>query len=408
MPGQPPTPPPVVIPNAPNSPNAARQPCSTTYGPEARTSFADMLKLLADAEAALTKNGITTVKDQIRALRGIYYGTTWSVDYLGLPGSPGERSVTRSAGFNHFTRPSVSDVASTTPPDIRPFLCCGLFEALYNNQDWSDAATGRKLDFGHLLIGLDARFDSTALTGNVSYAVNVALGFTKNVDMGGTGFEVVTWLGDMGGGTGSLGVQRGVSGTLDPNTIKTTVFANTPPHDSDYGGWINLEGDVAAGVVGNGGATTLAAPTFDPGKHLSDAMQDYLAPGSAAWSSRAATFLKVHGGTLDGTGALTNRAVLVSQLATKIAAFSCNYLASRVKDKDVTLDQGKAAAFHVVGAASEVAGVFVDTLVAAQAPGVKVTAYNAGVTFPAPTARATSQSCTEQITFAGMASWLPF
>jgi hypothetical protein len=104
-----------------------------------------MIQLVADAEVALAKNNIVTVKDQIHALRGIYYGTTWSLDYAGTPTVRGMQSLTRNAGFNRFTRPSVSDVPSTTPPDIRSFLHCGLFEALYNNQDWHDVGSNRKV-----------------------------------------------------------------------------------------------------------------------------------------------------------------------------------------------------------------------------------------------------------------------
>jgi hypothetical protein len=396
---------PITIQHAPNSPNTARPPCAVTYTPESRKSFADMIQLLAAAEAALAQNGIVSVKDQIHALRGIYYGTTWSLDYAGRPGSPGMKSLTRSEGFNHFTRPSVDDVKSTTPPDIQGFLCCGLFEALYNNQDWSDQTdSGRKLDFGHVLIGLDARYDAGAVTGNVTYKVYKYGINVKTVDMGGTGFEVVTWVGDLGGGAGMLAKRRGMDSSPAPDLIKNAVFSNVAPYDSDYGGYVNLEGDVAAAVVGSAGST-LGEPVFSG--RLSDAMRDYLAPGSSSWNSRAATFLRMHGGAVDGSGNLTNRAALVSSLGTRIAAFSCNYVASRVNDGDITLDQGKAGAFHVVGASNEVASVFVDALVAAQAAGATVSAYTPGVTFPPPSPPASQQSCVEQIGAAGWGRWLP-
>jgi len=91
----------------------------------------------------------------------------------------------------------------------------------------------------------------------------------------------------------------------------------------------------------------------------------------------------------------------------KIAAFSCNYLASRVNDGRLTLAQGKAGAYHVVGVASEVAGVFLDALVAAEAPGTKIDANNASITIPSPSPKAASQSCQEQIDNASWGRWIP-
>jgi hypothetical protein len=81
--------PPRVIQNAPSSPNTARRACSVTYTSERRKSFADLIALVVAAEDALTKSGITSVKDQVHALRGVYYGTLWSLDYAGTPSSPG-------------------------------------------------------------------------------------------------------------------------------------------------------------------------------------------------------------------------------------------------------------------------------------------------------------------------------
>jgi hypothetical protein len=394
--------PPPTLHNAPDSNNQARPRCGKSYTPERRRSFDDLIALVADAEDALSKSGITSVKDQIHALRGIYYGTLWSLDYAGTPDSPGEKSLTRNEGFNHFTRPSASDVASTVPPDVRAILCCGLFEALYNNQDWHDDATQRAIDFGHVVIGLDARFDSAALNANVTYEAKV-MGFTvKTVDMGGSGFEVVTWLGDLGGGAGSLSRIRG-DGAPASGDILSYVFAKEPPGNSDYGGFINLEGDVGAAVIASGSSTALGTPTA---ARLSDALRDYLTPG-AAWDSRAKAFLSMYGATFDASGVLTNRDTLVRGYAQKVAAFACNYIASRVNDKRITLDKGKAAAFHVVGVANEVAAVFIDTLVAALAPATKIDANKPSVAIPPTSPRATVQSCTEQIDNAKWGRWIP-
>jgi hypothetical protein len=243
----------------------------------------------------------------------------------------------------------------------------------------------------------------------VTYEVSKYGIHLKSVDLGGTGFEVVTWVGDLGGGTGRLSNLRGagfVPPPTDPPLIESAVFARRPPNNSDYGGYINLEGDVGAAVVASGGTTQLGAPVFAQGQRLSDAMRDYVTP--AVWDLRATTFLKMCGGTFDpSAGTLTNRASLVSSFAQRIAAFSCNYLASRVNDQRLTLAAGEAGAYHVVGAANEVAGVFVDALVAAQTQGVAVSAQSPGVTYPSVSPRASTQSCSDQIGAAGWGRWLP-
>src|SRR5262249_10481010 len=157
-------------------------------------------------------------------------------------------------------------------------LDCGIFSALQNSQDMVDPS-GRHVDFGHLIIALDARFDPK-LSAKISYPVG--LGVT--VDMGGTGPELVTWVGDLGGGTVRLARAR----VKAPGTSASISFTG-----SDYGGSINLEGDIAGYVVASGGATALSAPSIPAGKRLSDALQDYLSPAtpSSAWKDRAKTFL---------------------------------------------------------------------------------------------------------------------
>lgn len=355
-------------------PSSTAATCATTY--RKATSFAELIDLVRAAEAKLTAAGITTPKDQIHALRGIYYGTTWSADYAV------EKSATRNEGFQRFTRPS-EDPAKTVPPDVRSALDCGLFAALQQSQDLIDPG-GRQVDLGHLIIGLDARFDP-ALTSTVKYPVTTPL-MTINVSLGGTGTELVTWLGDLGGGAASLALKR----VATPSTSARAVFTGT-----DYGGPINLEGDVAASVVATGSPTALTAPTFAAGKRLSDALRDYLSPAaaSAAWTNRATTFLKMNGATFDSANALTNRAALITSFAAKIQEFACNYLASRVKDKKVTIADAKAAAnSHVVSSAQEVATAFVDALDDSHKTGASIAATR----FPTPTTGGAS-ACTTQL-----------
>ena len=273
-PYSPPSPPVPVRPRVPApapAPDPAPAPtCPTPFAKA--SSFQSLISLVSAAEARLTANGITTPKEQIHALRGIYYGTTWSMDYAKAQGGKGEKSATRNEGFQRFTRPS-EEPALTVPVDVRPMLDCGLFEALRDSPEVTDQS-GRHVDVGHLVIGLDARFDP-AFKDEAVFKASVGP-ITKDVPMGGTGLECVTWLGDLGGGAASLAIKR----VGAPATSASAVFAG-----SDYGGSINLEGDVAAFVVAGGGAA-LVAPTFAPGTRMSDALAAYLSPNAPSPSRR--------------------------------------------------------------------------------------------------------------------------
>lgn len=348
--------------------------CVTPYAKA--TSFQALIDLVRVAETRLRAAGITSAKDQIHALRGIYYGTTWSLDYSV------EKDTTRNEGFQRFTRPS-ENPSKSVPPDVQTSLDCGLFKALQDSQDLIDPS-GRQVDFGHLIIALDARNDP-AFASNIKYPVATPL-LTININLGGTGTELVTWIGDLGGGAGSLAVKR----VSAPGTSAKTVFTG-----SDYGGSINLEGDVAGSVVATASPSAVTAPSFAPGKGLSDALQDYLSPAapSAAWNKRATTFLTMNGATFDASGALTNRAALIAAFASKILEFACNYLASRVKGKRITVAEAKAAAAsHVVSSSQEVATAFVDALVDSHKSGGKIEATR----FPSPTTGGSS-ACTTQL-----------
>ena len=342
---------------------------------------------MSAAEARLTANGITTPKEQIHALRGIYYGTTWSMDYAKAQGGKGEKSATRNEGFQRFTRPS-EEPALTVPVDVRPMLDCGLFEALRDSPEVTDQS-GRHVDVGHLVIGLDARFDP-AFKDEAVFKASVGP-ITKDVPMGGTGLECVTWLGDLGGGAASLAIKR----VGAPATSASAVFAG-----SDYGGSINLEGDVAAFVVAGGGAA-LVAPTFAPGTRMSDALTAYLSP------ERAERSLEHPGVQLpDDVQRHARRErrahqppALVSTFQPKIQTFACNYLASRVKDGHVSFEAAKTAGTHITGASREVAEAFVDALAASAGSGAKLEATK----FPSPSAPG-EQACPLQVAWASWAA----
>ena len=367
---------------APPTPVTTAAPPTTCAKPYSRArSFQALIDLVKAAEVKLAAAGITAPKDQIHALRGIYYGTMSSLDFSV------EKSVTRNEGFQRFTRPS-QEPATSVPPDVTGYLDCGLFKALQDSQDLIDPS-GRQVDFGHLIIALDARGDP-ALAGNIKYPAKVGP-FTKDIDLGGTGTELVTWIGDLGGGAGSLAVKR----VAAPSTSVSTVFTG-----SDYGGSINVEGDVAGSVVATGSPSTVTAPTFAPGKGLSDGLQDYLSPAGAspAWNKRATTFLTMNGATFDASGGLSNRTALIAAFGKKIQEFACNYIASRVKDgKMLSAEAKKAASSHVVSSAQEVATAFVDALGDSHKSGGRIEATR----FPTPGAGGTG-ACTIQVTAASV------
>lgn len=359
------------------SPRERLAECGTPYRPA--VSFQTFIDLVRAAEVRLSAVGITSVTDQIHILRGIYYGTVWSLDYAV------ERSQLRNEGFQRFTRPSMSP-ATSVPRDPRSILDCGLFTALQQSQDLVDPSS-RHVDVGHLIIGLDARSDPS-FRSPVQYPV---MGGLSSIDLGGTGTELVTWLGDLGGGAGSLATRR----VAAPTTSSGTVFRG-----SDYGGSINLEGDIAAFVVASGTASTLTAPVIPSGTRLSNALQSYLSPSGAspAWTTRAESFLRMYGATIDASGSLTNRSTLISVFASKIQTFACNYMASRVRDGHISYATARIAAAHVPPASLEVATAFIDALDNSRRTGSRIEATSY------PAVRPSSPgACGPQIAAGGLA-----
>jgi hypothetical protein len=153
--------------------------------------------------------GRSDVDDRIRTLSRVYYGTPWSVDH------DAEQSGVRDRAFQIYTaRPGAGD-------DPRQALGPSLFAALKASQDAGN------LDMGHVLIGLDARSSWT------SRRVPIPT-------QGGSGLEITTWVGDLGGATARLALDR----THDPRARAERYLRGT-----DYGAASNLAGDIAAYVA---------------------------------------------------------------------------------------------------------------------------------------------------------------
>lgn len=148
-------------------------------------NFKELISLVKQSEEILVSNGYENINDRISILRGIYYGTEWSLDYIN------EKSDARNFAFDLYTFSKVT-------ADARKALICSstcrgnLFESLINSFEIFDSKY-KAIDFGHLIIGLDSRRSWSA--------INTPLN-------GGTGLENNTWVGDLGGGVAKLSLDR--------------------------------------------------------------------------------------------------------------------------------------------------------------------------------------------------------
>ena len=293
------------------------------------TTFKELVKLVEEAETQLVNCGYKTIEERVHIIRGLYYGSTWSVDY------DVEKSPVRNFAFNY------TYTVSSEPDDPRNCLDCSLIDALKKSAEVSDGK--KSFDFGHAIIGLDARRSFMARN-------------MKIPTQGGTGLDIVTWLGDLGGGAGMLSIRR----MTDPARKVTTVFSG-----SDFGGAFNLEGDIGAFLIARDTTTSdISKLDFTGKSYLWEALDTYLnasAPGSE-WNSRCQLFLTMLGGVFSGT-TLTNRSSLEATLVAKIKDFGLWYLVNRLRQSG-TFSKKNAldASRHLVGASGEVAKVFLDIL----------------------------------------------
>ncbi|GAA4936154.1 hypothetical protein ACFPM3_06280 [Streptomyces coeruleoprunus] len=303
------------------------------------TSFRTAVALIRAAEDALIKKaGQTSPLDRVSTLRGVYYGTPWSLDYkVESVRSMGGAHI-RNLGFLTYT-------GATIPADPRPaFAGTTLLADLQASQSIRDR--GRGIDIGHMLIGLEVR-------------ASAALRTKTFPGQGGTGLEIVTWLGDLGGGAANLAKRR----ILRPTGVGV-IFHN---RTSDYGVMDNLEGD-AAGYLVACGTTPGGPPQYAPGKGIADALASYLPLASRTeWSTRAARFAQALGATVSPKG-ITNKTDVVDRLSEKLYEFAVWYAATRwVPSGELLGPAAEKACQHMKGAAREVATVFVATLSSAVA-----------------------------------------
>ncbi|MFI6168885.1 hypothetical protein ACIBCN_19040 [Nocardia sp. NPDC051052] len=338
-------------------------------------SFRAYIALIDAAEKLLTKAGQKTAEQRLITLRGIYYGTTWSLDYDVESKRSVPAALIRNAGFLTYTM-------GNSPKDPRPaFGKTTLLRDLKNSQSMVDS--GRSADMGHLLIGLETRTNSAR---------------TTMFPEGGTGLEVVTWMGDLGGGAANLARKR----VKTPSLAVDYVFHNS---SSDYGVSDNLEGDVAAYLVAAGG-TPGGAAAFGSGG-VADVLRAYLLPATAsAWRDRAASFVKAVGGTTSSKG-ITNKTDLINSLAKKLTEFGYWYAATRwVPTGELVGQDARRTCELMQGAAREIATVFVETLsTAIAAAPAKI---DAEPPYPTPTLGGTCNSVLLKLAAIGGSVQKPF
>jgi hypothetical protein len=303
------------------------------------TTFIGLVNLLRAAENALiSKAGQTDPADRVCTLRGIFYGTDWSLDYKSESKRSQVGARVRNIGFITYTGGNV-------PADPRPALGDQLFSDLQGSQSIHDQNRGYGIDIGHVLIGLETRNSQTMRE-------------VQLAGQGGTGIEIVTWLGDLGGGAANLAFRRATA--TAPTVPTVDVIFNNPT--SDYGVMDNLEGDVGGYLVACGSQPG-GPPAYPDNSKIADAVASYLPVSSLTeWSSRASRFATSLGASVAGAK-ITNASAMIDQLTSKLYDFAVWYAATRwIPSGELLGDTAINACKNMNGAAREVATVFVSAL----------------------------------------------
>lgn len=329
---------------------------------KAATNFQELIDLIRAAEVKLKADG-QDVNTRVQTIRGIFYGTEWSMDYSH------EKSTMRNTGFQYFLYGYSG--AAFDPMNPQSILGDKLFQAIFNSFEVTNT-DGRVIDVGHLFIGMEARQQQE---GREEERTDPnPMNATHGQLMGGSGLELTTWLGDLGGGTGQLAKAR----VTKPDKPALSVFED----EHSYGAPINLEGDIDAFVIAGDKNQGTGMPLIflNEEKGITGALIEYLDPDlSEQWKNRAKIFLTIYGGTFDANNDLTNKDALVELFAGKITKMGFFYTWTRMKDeanakkKESQLSdaQNKAIDDEVAKfkdtllpeAAEEVASLFVDALV---------------------------------------------
>jgi hypothetical protein len=275
---------------------------------------------LDKAVKALNAAGKTTLEDHLYALGGIYYATTWSVEYVKL------KADDRRKAFERCLDKTYSAAENPTTA-----MGPGLFTTLFKNQD---ITVPEALDVGHMMIGLAARLRKKAREDILTIAdlggVPVLPSFVLSTKS--TGLEILTWVGDLGGATGRLALDRADAAAKASSGKPVTVPASKYFTGKDYGGPSNLRGDVYAYALASSPGPVdypeIGPPRSSP-VNIAEAFRSFF-PSSSEKSKACATFLSAIGGTFAG-GSMTNQAAVETTMADKFEAFGSFYIVSYLK-----------------------------------------------------------------------------
>lgn len=294
-------------------------------------NFNQLISFIREAEDKLIAAGYKEIEKRIHILRGIYYGTPWSLDFSV------EQSIIRNTGFQSYTY-------SKEPDDPRKILGLNSFQKLFNSAEVIQDNT-KAIDFGHIIIGLDARLSFLAR--------EAAFPFHG----GGTGLEICTWVGDIGGAAGMLAINR----ISNPQKRAIDKFKG-----SSFGGWVNFEGNIASYLIGRDKSKLDSTPSLNlkDDVYIADAIKDYLIIDTIEWENRSKNFLKMLGAEIDDASCeIKNFTALRKVILGKVLNFAEFYMNVRLfQNNKLNVDSLIEASSHLIGASKEVVDIFLYTL----------------------------------------------
>lgn len=296
----------------------------------------EVLPLMREAAARLAFAG-QDLPARIRTFRGIYYGTRHSLDF------EKRHSGLRNFGFNVYLQ-------SRPPADPSHLLGAALLRSLKDSAEVSHE--GRIIDLGHVFVGLEARCKRRVR--RIPLPIH-----------GGTGLELATWLGDLGGAAGLLAIRR-----MDaPDTRAADLLFSPKQYDLTA----NLEGDMAGYLVARDpkAGPRVTAPDGGAFSTVPEAIESYAAKGpvDSDWNNRCGIFVQMIGGLVAPSG-IGNRQALTRRIQAQTTAFASCYVVYRLRQlKMLSKAALKSAGRHVAGASNELGLIFVDLLHRGIAPG---------------------------------------
>ena len=284
--------------------------------------FDGMIQLLGLAGRRLREGGLA-LPQRLKTLRGLYYGSSFSLDF------ERRRSRLRNLGFNFYLQ-------SRPPRDPTVLLGADLVRALKDSAVIRDGR--RSMDVGHLIIGLAARQRRVTRHWRIP-------------GQGGSGLELATWLGDLGGAAGLLALAR-----LDAPATRARDLLFSP---EGYDLRPNLEGDMAAYLVACADDGARGAAPLGRLDTVAEGLQDYL---DRDWDRRFRRFVPRLGATPREGGGIGSDAWRRA-LGGKIFTFGSSYTLFRLWQEDrLRRPTVAAAARRLEGAAVELGAIFVDWL----------------------------------------------